>query len=51
MSLTVLKSDDELRKVYSGIRFSFYSVDTTDVMERLAYGNLDFVVLLKPVDT
>ena len=51
ISSTVLRTASTLRKKYPEIQFHFYSGDATDVMERLEHGNLDFAVILQPVDT
>ncbi len=48
---TVLKTAADLRREHENIRFHFYSGDATDVLERLDHGNLDFAVMLEPVDT
>ncbi len=48
---TVLEVAATLKKEHEGIRFHFYSGDATDVLERLDHGNLDFAVMLEPVDT
>jgi len=47
---TILKSASNLRKKYSNLRFNFYCGDAEYVCERLDHGNLDFAVLLSPVD-
>lgn len=41
----------DLRREHENIRFHFYSGDAMDVLERLDHGNLDFAVMLEPVDT
>lgn len=48
---TVLHTAAMLRADHPGVQFSFYSNDATEVIERLDHGNLDFAVLLQPVDT
>ena len=48
---TVLQTAAALRAAHSNIRFHFYSNDATEVTERLDHGNLDFAVLLQPIDT
>lgn len=45
-----LKAASELRAAYPGIRFHFFSGDAVEVSERLDHGNLDFAVMLEPVD-
>lgn len=47
---TILKAASAMRKQYPGITFQFYSGDATDVTERLDHGNLDFAILLQPID-
>ena len=47
---SVLHAAAEMRKVYSEVRFHFYSGDAVDVLERLNHGTLDFAVMLEPVD-
>lgn len=46
----ILQTAARLRAKHPDIRFSFYSSDATEVMERLDHGNLDFAVLLQPID-
>lgn len=46
----ILQTATRLHAKHSDIRFSFYSGDATEVMERLDHGNLDFAVLLQPID-
>lgn len=41
----------DLRREHENIRFHFYSGDAMDVLERLDHENLDFAVMLEPVDT
>lgn len=48
---SVLEIAAQLRKEHEGVRFHFYSGDATDVLERLDHGNLDFAVMLEPIDT
>lgn len=48
---TVLQTSATLRTEHPNIRFHFYSNDATEVTERLNHGNLDFAVLLQPIDT
>lgn len=48
---TVLQTAAMLRVKHPDIRFQFYSSDAIEVTERLTHGNLDFAVLLQPVDT
>lgn len=47
---TLLQTAADVRKQYPNISFHFYSGDATDVTERLEHGNLDFAVLLQPID-
>lgn len=51
MSSTVLRTASILRKKYPEILFHFYSGDATDIKERLEHGNLDFAVMLEPINT
>ncbi len=44
-------TEADLRREHENIRFHFYSGDAMDVLERLDHGNLDFAVMLEPVDT
>ena len=46
----ILQAAARLRAKHPDIRFAFYSSDATEVMERLDHGNLDFAVLLQPID-
>lgn len=39
-----------MRKRYPDVSFQFYSGDATDIIERLDHGNLDFAILLAPID-
>ena len=47
----ILETAAALREGHPEVVFEFYSSDATDVTERLDQGNLDFAVLLEPVDT
>lgn len=47
---TLLRSAAALQSHYPDISFQFYSGDATDVTERLDHGNLDFAILLQPID-
>ncbi len=47
---TILKVASKLRAKYKGVKFNFYSGDAEYVCERLEHGNLDFAVLLAPID-
>lgn len=48
---TLLQAASSIRLQYPDITFQFYSGDATDITERLDHGNLDFAVLLQPIDT
>ncbi len=48
---TILKVASQLRAKYNGVRFNFYSGDAEYICEQLDHGNLDFAILLEPVDT
>lgn len=48
---TLLQAASSLQSRYPKVSFQFYSGDATDVTERLEHGNLDFAVLLQPLDT
>lgn len=50
-SANVLQTAAMLRANHHEICFHFYSNDATEVAERLDHGNLDFAVLLQPIDT
>ena len=50
ISESILSLAAELRNIHPGIHFHFYSGDAVDVSERLDHGNLDFAVMLEPVD-
>lgn len=47
---TLLQTASDIRKQYPDISFQFYSGDANDVKEHLDHGNLDFAVLLQPID-
>ena len=47
---TILKTAYNLRRKYQNVKFDFYSGDAEYVCERLDHGNLDFAVLLAPID-
>lgn len=47
---TILKTASELRKKHPNVKFDFYSGDAEYICERLDHGNLDFAILLAPVD-
>lgn len=47
----ILRNVSAIQKQYHDVSFHFYSGDASDVMERLDHGNLDFAVLLQPIDT
>lgn len=47
---SILSAAAQIRKIYPGIRFHFYSGDAVDVSERLDHGSLDFAVMLEPID-
>lgn len=46
----ILQAASALRAEHPGVRFSFYTSDAIDVIERLDHGSLDFAILLEPVD-
>ena len=48
---TILQTAASLQKQYPNIQFQFYSGDATDITEHLNHGNLDFAILLEPIDT
>ncbi len=48
---SVLEVAAQLRKEHENVKFHFYSGDAADVLERLDHGNLDFAIMLEPVDT
>lgn len=48
---TILLAASHLQQQYPAVSFQFYSGDATDVTERLHHGNLDFAILLQPIDT
>lgn len=48
---TILQISASLQKQYPNIQFQFYSGDATDITEHLNHGNLDFAILLEPIDT
>lgn len=48
---TLLKAASAMHRQYPEVTFQFYSGDATEVTERLDHGNLDFAVLLQPIDT
>lgn len=48
---TLLQTVAAMQRRYPDVTFQFYSGDATDVTERLDHGNLDFAVLLQPIDT
>lgn len=48
---TLLQAASSLQKQYPDISFQFYSGDAIDITERLDHGNLDFAILLQPIDT
>ena len=47
---SVLSVAAEMRNIYPGVHFHFYSGDAVEVSERLDHGSLDFAVMLEPVD-
>ena len=47
---TVLQAAADLQKRHPHVTFQFYSGDGTDITERLDHGNLDFAILLQPID-
>lgn len=50
-SQTLLQTAALIRQQHPDVTFQFYSGDATDIIERLDHGNLDFAVLLQPIDT
>lgn len=48
---TLLHAASALQLQHEGISFQFFSGDAIDVTERLDHGNLDFAILLQPIDT
>lgn len=48
---TILKVASQLRAKCKGVKFNFYSGDAEYICEQLDHGNLDFAVLLEPIDT
>lgn len=48
---TIIQAASSLQASYPNITFQFYSGDATDITERLDHGNLDFAILLQPIDT
>lgn len=48
---TLLQAASSLQKQYPDISFQFYSGDAIDITERLDHGNIDFAILLQPIDT
>lgn len=51
ISKTILKAISYMQANYPKVSFQFYSGDAIDVTERLEHGNLDFAVLLQPIDS
>ena len=47
---TVLQTASSMQKRNPNVSFQFYSGDATDIIERLDHGNLDFAILLAPID-
>lgn len=47
---TLIKTASAVQKQYPGITFEFYSGDAIDITEKLDHGNLDFAVMLQPID-
>lgn len=47
---TVAKIAKDMHDKHSGIRFNFFSGDTSDVMEKLDKGLIDFGILVEPAD-
>ncbi len=47
----VLNSASSLREQHKNVCFNFYSGDAEYICEQLDHGNLDFAVLLEPVDS
>ena len=48
---TLLQAAADIQRRYPDVTFQFFSGDATDVTERLDHGNLDFAILLQPIDT
>lgn len=48
---TIMKAASSMHAQYPNVTFQFYSGDATDVTEQLEHGNLDFAILLQPIDT
>lgn len=48
---TILKTASAIHRKHPNVTFQFYNGDATDVTERLNHGNLDFAILLQPIDT
>ena len=51
VSQTLLQTAASISQQHPDVTFQFYSGDATDIIERLDHGNLDFAVLLQPIDT
>ncbi len=49
-SSTILKSASNLRKKHKRVKFNFYSGDAEYICEQIDHGNIDFAILLEPVD-
>ena len=47
---TLMTAASTIRSKYPDVSFQFYSGDAIDVTERLDHGNIDFAVLLQPID-
>lgn len=47
----ILAAATSLRRRHPEVRFRFFSGDATDTTEQLDRGALDFVILLRPIDT
>lgn len=47
---TILQTASSMQMQYPNVSFQFYSGDAIDVTERLDHGNLDFAILLQPID-
>lgn len=48
---TILQAAADLQKRHPHVTFQFYCGDGTDITERLDHGNLDFAILLQPIDS
>ena len=48
---TILQTASVIHRKYPEVTFQFYSGDATDITERLDQGNVDFAILLQPIDT